>query len=265
MTRLPFADYLDHLEQDSARFGDVLAATDPQAPVPSCPDWDASDLLRHLTQVQRFWARIVRERPAAPQDEWREPPGPAAYDDLLAAFAKASADLAAALAAADPAEHAWTWSAEQTVGFTFRRQAHEALIHRLDAEQTAGDVTPLAPRLAADGVAEALGVMFGGTPPWGRFDGSPEHVRVDLPDTDTAIWVQLGTFTGTSPEGSTHEAVPDLDVVADPGTEPDAVVEGLAGDMDAWLWRRADDTGIRTVGDAAVLARFRACVNQPID
>ena len=40
---------------------------------------------------------------------------------------------------ADPAEPAWTWSAEQTVGFTLRRQAHEALIHRLDAEQTAGD------------------------------------------------------------------------------------------------------------------------------
>ena len=60
--------------------------------------------------------------------------------------------LVAELERADPAEPAWSWSAEQTVGFTFRRQAHEALIHRLDAEQTAGDVTPLDAALASDGV-----------------------------------------------------------------------------------------------------------------
>ena len=36
------------------------------------------------------------------------------------------------------ASEAWTWSTDQTVGFIVRRQAHEALIHRLDAELTAG-------------------------------------------------------------------------------------------------------------------------------
>ena len=46
------------------------------------------------------------------------------------------------------------WSTEQTVGFPFRRQAAEALIHRLDAEQTADRVTLLDPELAADGVDE---------------------------------------------------------------------------------------------------------------
>ncbi|MGM3262735.1 maleylpyruvate isomerase N-terminal domain-containing protein, partial [Klebsiella pneumoniae] len=86
-----------------------------------------------------------------------------------AAAEQASADLVAELRAADPAEPAWSWSADRTVGFTVRRQAHEALVHRLDAEQAAGAVTALDPALAADGVHEALAVMFGAEPPFGSW------------------------------------------------------------------------------------------------
>src|SRR4029078_11382856 len=96
--------------------------------------------------------------------------------------------------AADPAEEAWTWSSEQTVGFTFRRQAHEALIHRLDAEQAAGQGSPLDPELPADGVDEVLDVMDGGAAPWGEFAPLPHFVQVDLSDRDESVWVQLGRF-----------------------------------------------------------------------
>ena len=267
VTRLAFPDYLDHIRTESARFRAVLATTDPAARVPSCPDWDAGDLLWHLAQVQRFWAGIVARRPATPDDlGYAEQTRPAVgYDDLLAAFDTHHGAFVAALEAADPAEPAWTWSDEQTVGFTFRRQAHEALIHRLDAELTAGAVTPLDPRLAADGVDEALAVMFGGTPAWGRFAPLPQHVRVDLADTDTQVWVQLGAFSGTAPDGRVYAEEPDLAVVADPGVEPDVVLEGLAADVDAWLWRRLSDPDLVVVGDAEVYERFRACVDQPID
>jgi uncharacterized protein (TIGR03083 family) len=264
VTRPAFDEYLDHIRRESLRFRDVLATCDPSARVPSCPDWDAADLLWHLTTVQRFWERVVRERPAGPDETWQEPERPGSYAELLAAFDAAHAAFVSALASADPAETAWTWSTEQTVGFTYRRQAHECLVHRLDAELAAGSVTALDPVLAADGVDEALDVMFGGTPPWGRFDPLPHHVRVDLPDTDTQVWVQLGTFSGTSPDGVAYDAEPDIAVVPDPGTDPDAVVEGLAGDVDAWLWRRRDDAGIHVAGDRSIYARFRACVDQPI-
>ena len=71
----------------------------------------------------------------------------------LAAFDEASQALVAALREADPDDAAWTWSKDQTVGFILRRQAHEALIHRLDAELTAtGHFSELEPALAADGV-----------------------------------------------------------------------------------------------------------------
>jgi hypothetical protein len=183
---------------------------------------------------------------------------------MLAAFDERSAALVAELTSADPAETAWTWSSEQSVGFTFRRQAHEALIHRLDAELTAGTVTPLDPGLAADGVLECLDVMFGGCPPWGEFAGLPHHVRVDITDAGESVWVQIGRFTGTNPEDDVSYDQDDIRVVDDPGTEADAVVEGPAGALDAWLWRRGDDSDVHVHGDKAVYDHFRLAVNHPI-
>ncbi len=264
MARLDFPDYLRHIRDESKRFRDVLAECDPGAVVPSCPDWDAGDLLWHLAGVQWFWARTVRTRPAPPDQTAEGLARPATYDGVLAAFDEYSALLVGELEAADPADAAWTWSTEQTVGFTFRRQAHEALIHRLDAELTAGQVTALDPALAADGVEECLDVMFGGCPPWGLFSPLPHYVRVDITDRGASVWVQIGRFAGTNPDDDVHYDDDDISVVADPGTEADAVVSGPAGALDAWLWRRGDDSQIRVSGDRAVYDHFRLAVNHPI-
>lgn len=264
MTRLSHDAYLQHLRSESARFREVLTGADPAATVPACPDWDAADLLWHLVGVQDFWAWIVTNRPAGP-DDYPEPERPTSYAGLLTAYDAASSALATALESAAPKESAWTWSTDQTVGFTFRRQAHEALIHRLDAEQTAGDVTDLDARLAADGVDEALDVMFGGTPAWGSFAGAETYVRVDCIDTDHHVWVELGRFTGTDPDDGTAHDEDDINVVGDPGREPDVVVSGTAADLDAWLWRRGDHSGITVAGDPTAYDLFLSCVNHPIN
>lgn len=266
MTRLSYDSYLEHLRRESARFREVLADCDLTARVPSCPDWDAGDLLWHLgAQVQAFWATILEQRPLGPPDDWSEPQRPADAD-LFAVFDEATARLSAALASADAADEAWTWSTDHTAGFIARRQAHEALIHRLDAELAAGAVTDLDPALAADGVDECLAVMFGGTPEWGRFTPGEGLLRVDLADTDVSRWVRLGTFDGTDPDdGTTYTDEPDIHVVPDPGSEPDAVVTGPAGPMDAWLWGRGDSSAVTMTGDQGVCDRFVAIVGQSID
>ncbi|MDF1603289.1 maleylpyruvate isomerase family mycothiol-dependent enzyme [Nocardioides sp. YIM 152315] len=264
MTRLTFDDYLRHIETESGRLRAALATCDPSAPVPGCPEWTATDLLGHHAGVLHFWATIIEQRPIGPED-LVEPELPTAYDDLLALHESQAARLVAALDDADPAEQAWSWSAEQTAGFTFRRQAHEALIHRLDAEQAAGTPTPLDGALAADGVDEALDVMFGGTPAWGTFTGGGRYVRVDLTDRDASIWVETGRFTGTDPDDGTTHDEGDISKVEPRGAEPDAVVSGPAADLDTWLWRRGDDAAITVTGDETVYAHFRACVDQPID
>jgi len=265
MTRLSFEHYLGHLEAESRRFREVLADCDPAARVPTCPDWNAADLLWHLgAEVQDFWAWVVSHRPQHPRDAYQEPARPRAYDDLLALFDERSAALVSALRDADPADEAWTWAPEQTVGFTYRRQAHEALVHRVDAELTAGTSSPLDPALATDGVDEVLGVMYGGGPAWGTFHGLPHHLRVDVSDTDTAIWIQIGRFSGTDPDDGTHYDEDDIAVVADPGVEPDAVISGPSDALLLRLWRRGDGAETHLAGDLKMVDHFRAIVHQPI-
>jgi uncharacterized protein (TIGR03083 family) len=265
MAKLDFPEYLEHIRTESARFRDVLATCDPHAPVPGCPEWTAADLLWHLATVQWSWGWVIRHRPATPTEREHEPERPATYDGLLQAFDEYSAALVTELGRADPSEEAWTWAPEQTVGFTYRRQAHEALIHRLDAEQTAHAVTPLDPHLAADGVLEVLDVMYGGCPPWGEFRPLPHYVRIDCTDTGDTFWVQIGRFVGTDPRDDQHYDDNDIHVVDDPGVEADAVVEGPAGALDAWLWRRGDDDALKLHGDRFIYDHFREAVSHPLD
>ena len=271
-TRLTPTAYLDHIRSESARFRAVLAATDPTATVPSAPEWTAADLLWHVAGVvQHFWTFVLETRPAEPTDETyteREKPADATYEDLLAYFDEVNARFVKTLEQIAPEEPVWSWSQDQTAGFTYRRQAHEILIHRLDAELTAGTVTPLDPALAADGVDEILDLFYGGKPAWGSFEGKNQFVRIDATDTDTQTWVEIGLFSGTKPDGDRLENEPDIKVAASgsipAGTEPDAVVEGTADDLDAWLWRRRDDSGITVSGDLDVYQQFRALTDQEI-
>lgn len=262
MSRLDHSTYLQHLRDESRRFRDVLADCDPTADVPTCPEWRADDLLWHLTEVQAFWTWIVSHRPKDPE-EYTQPERPADHADLLALFDAGSVALSEVLEAADPADEAWTWSSDHTVGFISRRQAHEALIHRRDAELTAHNLTPFPAELAADGVDEVLDVMYGGCPPWGTFAPLDHYVRIDLSDTGDHVWVQLGHFHGTDDEGIEHDE-DDLHVVTDPGVEPDAVISGTAEVLDARIWRRADGAEIHLAGDLKIVDRFRAVIHQPI-
>ncbi|EGD42930.1 hypothetical protein NBCG_02684 [Nocardioidaceae bacterium Broad-1] len=272
MTRLTPAAYLDHIRSESARFRAVLADTDPAATVPTAPDWTAADLLWHVAaEVQHFWTYVLESRPAEPTEETcteLERPEGASYQDLLARFDELNARFIKTLEQTAPEEPTWSWSQDNTAAFTYRRQAHEILIHRLDAELTAGAVTPLDPALAADGIDELLDVFYGGKPDWATFAGSDHYVRVDAVDTDTQTWVQLGVVSGTRPNGDRLEDEPDLSVVPaaeiPAGTEPDVVIEGPAADLDAWLWRRRDDEGIQVTGDKDIYERFRALTNQAI-
>lgn len=267
MTRLAPARYLDHLHRESARFRAVLTDADPDARVPSCPDWTVADLLRHLTEVQHFWAHCVMRRPAAPDPEqgWGEPPRQDGHAHMLAYFDDVSSMLQSALTGLDPREPAWTWSDDQTVGFVLRRQTHEALIHRLDAEIASGQPSRLDPLLATDGVHEALDVMYGEQPSWGTFTPTDDHVCVRVRDTNTQIWVQLGHFIGTDPDDGTRHDGPHLRVVAAPDDEPALALTGDAGELDAWLWHRGNANGLDWAGDDDVRRRLLSILSEEID
>ncbi len=266
-------DYLGHLARESALFGHALDGAAADARVPTCQDWTADDLLWHLGEVQWFWGTIVREGTGPDGAEAQKPTRPDSRSGLMAFYLTASGDLGKALAAASPQDTAWTWSDDQTVGFIIRRQAHEALIHRVDAELTAGERRSLMdPALSADGVDEALRIMYGGDPPeWGTFAAEEAAtLRVQAIDTGDSWFVRLGQFTGTDPEGGKSYDQPGIDIAAadpggpDSGNTAAATIRGTADDLDCWLWQRPADTPLERSGDRDVLGRFDQVIAEGI-
>ena len=124
-----------------------------------------------------------------------------------------------------------TWHPEdQTVGFWYRRMAHEAAVHRVDAEAAFAEITPVAPDLAVDGVDEILQLFLGGdwsNQPADEWRGiSPEAGAgrpVEVIAGDHSWRVTL------HPER--------VDVVDGPG-EAVATIGGDPSDVMLWLWRR---------------------------
>jgi uncharacterized protein (TIGR03083 family) len=254
-------DYLGHIASESARFARVLGAADPDAPVPSCPDWTAADLLWHLGEVQWFWGTIVRDLIDAEAAERIKPPRPAHWPGLTEFFASASAELGSVLAITPPQTTVWTWADDKTAGFVRRRQAHEALIHRVDAELTTGERTPLDPELSADGVDEMLRLIFGGDlPEWGMFTADEGRtLRIAAADTGDRWMINIGHFSGTDPDDGRAYDRQGIQVTdAGPGAEPAATISGDAGDLDCWLWGRSPLGAVERSGDAAVLRDFDA-------
>ena len=259
-------DFLDHLELESARFAEAINGAPPEAPVPSCPDWNADDLFWHLAEVQWFWGTVVRERATGDEAETLKPSRPGDRLGLAAFFDRASRELADVLAATPPDTPAWTWSEDHTVGFIRRRQAHEALIHRVDAELTAHRRTPMDPGLSADGVDEALRIMYGGVPPWGTFTPGAGTLRLRASDTGNSWLVTIGRFTGTDPGDGTSYDEPGIHAAGtDPGDPAAAEVVGTAADLDCWLWHRPEYTAVTPSGDPQVLAQFTSAIAPGID
>jgi uncharacterized protein (TIGR03083 family) len=261
-------DYLDHLARESARFASVLDGAPSDAPVPTCPAWKADDLLWHLGEVQWFWGTIVRDRADVSAAEQMKPPRPANRPGLVEFYRSANRELEAALASTTPDTPAWTWAADKTVGFIRRRQAHEALIHRLDAELTAGRRTVMDPKLSADGVDEALRIMYGGdVPAWGEFTGvEGKAIRIHCTDTGDSWLIRLGRFSGTDPDDERSYDQAGIHVAdQDPGGHVAARISGAAADLDCWLWGRPSQAEVERSGDAAVLDEFVALIADGID
>ncbi|HJR92286.1 MAG TPA: maleylpyruvate isomerase family mycothiol-dependent enzyme [Acidimicrobiia bacterium] len=251
-------DLLAHLRSNSSRFAEVLADVAADAPVPCCPDWDASDLLWHLTEVQTFWGRMVAERLTDPEEaENDKPQRPSTREPMLAMFEAATHRLQQALASTPSETRVWTWhDPDQSAGFIGRRQAHEALVHRTDAELTAGLDPVVDADLAVDGVDEILGVMIAGVPEWATFEPDGAAVRIEARDADRHWGLAFGKMRGTSPySGNSY----DLDAATLGLDAPAAqtTIAGPAARLDLWLWGRADLDGVEITGDPDLASRLR--------
>lgn len=229
-------DAVAAIRAESARLAAVVAVGDQDAPVAACPAWTVRDLAAHVGEVQRFWAWVV-ERGSTEWPRKDEPPVEAPGEDLVAWLTGGTDLLVTALQQTDPEAPTWAWwPGPHTVRQVARHQAHEAALHRWDAEQTGGsEPEPFPPAQAADGIDELLHVTLAAeTKAW---EGRAGVLVIDPDDVDQG-WTM--DCTGTRPVVNDGAAA-----------SSDCRLLGPASDVQLLLWGRPRQFRYR--GDAALL------------
>jgi uncharacterized protein (TIGR03083 family) len=247
-TRLSPAAYLDHLRSDGERLSEIGHQVDLSTPVPSCPSWTAYDLLGHCGEVWSWVSGAVRLGRAPHDDEVETAPDGSA---VLEFHDRHLAELIRELEQCGPDGETWTWfPGEQRTAFWFRRMSQEALVHRVDAELTAGEVGPIDTVLATDGVDEVLS----------RFAGNPGVLAHSASRAGVAgeVYVDAGdhAFVVELPDdGHVVREIDPLDSV-DIEAEADAVLRGAAVDLDLMFWGRPTAEPVAEDGKPEVLERL---------
>ncbi|MFE0450676.1 maleylpyruvate isomerase family mycothiol-dependent enzyme [Streptomyces sp. NPDC058914] len=239
------AEFLHALDHEGQSLAAAAADAGPDAKVPTCPDWQVRDLLRHTGMVHRWATSFVAERRTSPHagDGLPDLDG----EELLTWFREGHRRLVDTLAAAPPDLECWHFlPAPSPLAFWVRRQAHETAVHRVDAESARG-TTPeecaasLSPGFAADGIDELLRAFHARAKSRVR-TGTPSVLRVRATDTDDAVWtVRL------SPEPPV--------AVRDGVGDADCEVTGTAAQLYLALWNRLPFPVV--TGDAALADLWR--------
>lgn len=234
---------IDDIGAATNALASLLDSHDPATPVPTCGEWTLADLVWHLTDVQSFWCHVIGNRPEGPET-YDRPARPA--DTELAALLRSTAEqLTAHLHAAQPADAAWSWSDDHTVGFTIRRQVHESMIHGIDGMLAAGLPVPeVSPLLAADGIDEMITVMLTGIPDWAAFEPSDDVVALTATDTGDRWIMRAGTVSGIGPSTGQHLELPGYDL--DETAAPTATIAAPALDLLLWMWGRKPQPALAT-------------------
>jgi uncharacterized protein (TIGR03083 family) len=228
--------------------------------VPSCPGWTVRDVVEHTGLVHRHKERIVRERwiDSAPEPHKPDPP----TTGLIDWFENGVHELLETLAANDPNLPVFSWyPSDQSVGFWYRRMAHETAIHRIDAELGHDIVRSIDPPLAADGIDEILTVMMEGFPDWASSNTTRDTLRVECTDRPGSWSVRFITWSGVGPESGT-------DYRDEPGIlfeEIEAATTTLSGpasDLDLFLWGRGPKERLSIHGEAALVDRLRGIARE---
>jgi uncharacterized protein (TIGR03083 family) len=218
--------------------GEALALAAESGPmdarVPGCPEWNVEMLVRHIGDVHRWAATIVRER--VPTRFSRDFEAPEGRDALFVWYRQGCLELVDALEAGSPDDTFWFWGpAPNALTFWARRQANETAVHRCDAESARGPVRPLTTADAVDALDEwlALAVRQAHAP-----DGEGRILRLVPSDAGGVTWsVILGERVEvTSDRGRGH-----------------CEIRGSASDLYLWSMNRRGTEDMTVSGDPSLL------------
>jgi uncharacterized protein (TIGR03083 family) len=239
------------VEREAARILAIAGDADLAAPVPSCPRWSLGELLEHLGRVYAMVATALEggpEQPIARDRIPRRQEGQAPADWL----AERLGILLGLLRSVPETARCWNFvdGAGGPVAFWWRRQAHETLIHRVDAELAAGVAgAGPEPTVAADGLQDFLVVQGLRLVPWDEIhlgDGLSVHLHA----TDSGVEAEWTVDVENRTYAAAH-------------LKADVAVRGPAWALDRWCWGRdaAVDAGeLEIFGDGAAAAAWRAAL-----
>lgn len=291
-------DALTAIRDEADRLAAALAAADPEQRVPTCPDWNAADLLWHATEVPEFWSAVLAQGvttdEGATEIEESATPRPDDLEELRQRRAAAVDGLLEQLGAHSDQEPAWFWfSARQDVGVIRRMQLHEVTIHRVDAELTAGrPVTAIREDIAHAGLEHVLEVMwpaaFDWIPDWATIT-PVAHVEITA-EGGAVQSLLISRWSGTRPRdgkefdapvGRLLDAPAGAGAGAGAGSGPDAdldslpraAVSGSATALDLWAWGRSlalehcagGSERVEIVGDSEAMAQLESLLAQGLD
>lgn len=230
--------FLEAIRTDSAALA-AAARKGLDAQVPSCPDWDVAELIRHTGGVHQWVNETVRTRSSEYINRKHLPPPP--DGDPIGWFERGAETLLATLEAVDPDEPVWNWSKDpQVASFWPRRMAQETAVHRWDGENAHGIASPIEGDLAIDGIDELFDVfMQSGRLPQDVTLGGSLHLHTTDRPGEWLVRIEGGG----------------CDVRKEHG-KGDAAVRGAASDLLLFLWNRVPASELEVFGDEAVVRRW---------
>ncbi|MHC1558023.1 maleylpyruvate isomerase family mycothiol-dependent enzyme [Actinomycetospora sp. C-140] len=244
--------FLDEITAHTTAFADATRAVDHDTLVPSCPEWTVHDLADHLGGVHRWCTATVgnpgkklkRRGPTSP-------PLPDHEGEVSLWLREGAVGLVQAIRDAGQDTEVGGFGRMVPVSFWARRQCHETLVHRADAELAArrpvlADVDPV---IAADAVDEHLSmVAMGAKYRTGlRADGATLHLHA----TDEGLPEGVGEWVVTL--GA------DGPVVEHAHRKSDVAVRGPARALLTVLTsrERPEDAGVDVLGAGELLTLWR--------
>ncbi|MDX6740077.1 maleylpyruvate isomerase family mycothiol-dependent enzyme [Actinocorallia sp. A-T 12471] len=234
-------EYCGLLEAEVDRLAEAIAGAEPGALVPGCDDWTALDLAQHIGLIHRWTIKVV-ESAATARVPLRDVPVdfPEDWADYPGWVAEGGARLVTALRAVDGDAPVWTWGPDQRMRWWSRRQFHETMVHRADAEGAAGKAPVFDPAQAADAIDEFLANI-----PHGRASGpaiaaltTPGTLHLHATDAEGEWTIRFG------PEGYSWERG---------HLKADAAVRGQLADLLLFTFGRQNDAPLEIFGDRALL------------
>jgi uncharacterized protein (TIGR03083 family) len=248
-SRLDVGRLVEGLREVTAGFARAARGGDPEAMVPTCPEWPLRVLVGHIGQSYGYAAAVLRKDEVPPvPDPWEAEPGPpdgwerwlhACAEDLITAFRETGAGT-----------ERWTFLGPRPACFWPRRMMADTAVHSYDAAATTGAAFEIAGDLAADVIAEGLDMLNAPVaeslkPGLAELRGRGE--RLGLRPRGTDGWVLVRT-----PEGVRAERGPVL--------EADVVVSGEVADLMLVCSRRLplDDARVAVTGDRALMEHWLA-------